>query len=276
MIVQTLKLDNKNGFNFDLIFYQRAEISKQKQQNPLMLIFAGGSFTSLSKREQEPIALKYLSEGFNVALVNYNLLTQNVPLFPNAALCGFAAIEHFRTNMQEYHINANQIITAGFSAGGAVVGIMNSIINDSTFLQKHNLDPNKIKPNGSILGYPLLELASLKAPYPPSFQQWVPSEPFYQNANLGVGSLTPPTFLFHTANDDLVPVSNTLNYAQTLNKYHIPFEVHIYPMGVHGIATARKISATDRTGEINPSVATWMSLSLTWLELVLSISSRLN
>lgn len=271
MQMRTVTLENKNGYTFETIFYQRTAIIEGKQsQNPLMLIFAGGSFTSLSKREQEPIALKYLSEGFNVALVNYNLLTQNVPLFPNAALCGLTAIEYFRKNSSEYEINPDQVITAGFSAGGSVVAIMNSLLNDPIFLKTHGFKLDDIRPNGTILGYPLLELDSLQASYPAEFQQWISDEPVFRNANVGVSQFTPPTFLFHTANDDLVPVSNTLNYAQTLNEFHVPFEVHIYPKGVHGIATARKISATDRAGEINLAVESWMDLSITWLGSIFS------
>lgn len=268
MNILTIPLENKNGLVFEATFYQRTVIDQAKQ-HPLMLIFAGGGFTSLSKREQEPIALYYLSEGFNVALVHYNLLTKQVPLFPNAALCGFSAIEHFRNNSQQYDINPEKIITAGFSAGGSVAAMMNSAINDQVFLKHYDLDSNKLKINGTILGYPLLELASLQTTYPPELQQWIPTETSFQDANLGVGVFTPPTFLFHTANDHLVPVSNTLNYAQTLDRHQIPFEVHVYPAGVHGLATARAISATERVGEINPAVATWMPLSLTWLESVL-------
>lgn len=267
MKVQTLTLENKNGFTFETIYYQRTALNKdQKPQNPLMLIFAGGGFTSLSKREQEPIALRYLSEGFNVALVNYNLLTQNMPLFPNAALCGLTAIDYFRKNAANYEIHPDQVFTAGFSAGGSVAAIMNSLLDEQAFLQKYAFTLDDVRPNGTILGYPLLELDSLQANYPAEFQQWLSNDPIFQDANVGVSSVTPPTFLFHTANDDLVPVSNTLNYAQTLDTFKIPFEVHIYPDGVHGIATARKISATARAGEINPVVGTWMDLSVTWLE----------
>lgn len=270
MKIQTLTLENKNGFTFETIYYQRTTITKEnKVQNPFMLIFAGGGFTFLSKREQEPIALKYLSEGFNVALVNYNLLTQKIPLFPNAALCGLTAIEHFRKNAVDYQINPEQVITAGFSAGGSAVAIMNSLLTDQHFIKTYDFKLEDIRPNGTILGYPLLELDSLQASYPSEFQRWIPEDAIFRDANLGVSSVTPPTFLFHTANDDLVPVSNTLHYAQTLDKHHVPFEIHIYPNGVHGLATARKISATDRAGEINKAVETWMTLSITWLNFLM-------
>lgn len=266
MKIHTLTLTNKNNVSFNVTFYQRTNVMDEKiNKNPLMLIFAGGSFTSISKREQEPIALKYLSEGFNVALVNYNLLTQEISLFPNAALCGLATIEYFRKNATEFEINPEQVITAGFSAGGAVVAIMNSLINDNEFLNTYGFKIDDIKPNGTILGYPLLELDSLQTPYPTVMKNKLSDELIFRDANAGVSSLTPPTFLFHTANDNLVPVSNTLNYAKSLDKHHIPFEVHIYPDGVHGISTARKISATDRYGEINPIVSTWMSLSISWV-----------
>ena len=51
---------------------------------------------------------------------------------------------------------------------------------------------------------------------------------------------TPPVFLWHTAADSTVPVENSLVFAQKLSEYKVPFELHIYPFGVHGLSLAVK------------------------------------
>lgn len=270
MEIRKITLENPNQLAFNVTYYESDSIYEKPtpEAKPLALIFAGGGFMMLSKREQEPVALKYLSEGFQVALVEYNLLQAGVSLFPNAALSGLTAVAYFRQHAKELAIDPEKIVTIGFSAGGTVVGMMNSLLNDAPVLQEYGLALEEVRPNVSILGYPLLDVYSLTDAFPKEAAAVMPTEEKYLQASLGVGNQTPPTFIFHTANDPLVPVRNALDYSQALSQKDIPFELHIFSQGVHGLATARKISATKRSGEINPEVAEWMSLSLNWLKLM--------
>lgn len=93
----------------------------------------------------------------------------------------------------------------------------------------------------------------------------IPEDAIFRDANLGVSSVTLFTFLFHTANDDLVPVSNTLHYAQTLDKHHVPLEAHIYPNGVHGLATAAKSPPQIVLARSIKQLKHGCPLSITWL-----------
>ena len=68
---------------------------------------------------------------------------------------------------------------------------------------------------------------------------------------------TPPTFLWHTEADELVPVENSLRMAAALREKHIRFELHIYPDGGHGLALANDITAWDENGKI-ARVARWI------------------
>jgi acetyl esterase/lipase len=52
---------------------------------------------------------------------------------------------------------------------------------------------------------------------------------------LHVTKETPPTFLWHTADDGTVPVSNSLNFALALSKAKVPFALHVYEHGAHGL-----------------------------------------
>jgi len=70
-----------------------------------------------------------------------------------------------------------------------------------------------------------------------------------------VGPRTPPTFLWHTVADAGVPVENSLLFAQALRRHGIPFEMHLYPEGRHGLGLAPE----------DPHIATWMELCCQWL-----------
>ena len=70
---------------------------------------------------------------------------------------------------------------------------------------------------------------------------------------------TPKTFLWHTAEDDVVPVENSYLYAMALNKYKIPHELHVYPYGAHGLGLAMLDYRRD------PHISQWRSACEKWL-----------
>jgi dipeptidyl aminopeptidase/acylaminoacyl peptidase len=77
----------------------------------------------------------------------------------------------------------------------------------------------------------------------------------------------PPTFLWHTFEDETVPVENSLLFAHALRKNNIPFEMHIYPKGCHGLSLCdNETSANDKF--INSHCQSWLPLCNEWLKLV--------
>ena len=70
-----------------------------------------------------------------------------------------------------------------------------------------------------------------------------------------VTSMTPPTFLFHTTEDETVPVENSVMFYLALRKAHVPSEMHIYLKGKHGVGLA----STD------PVLHTWTDHLADWL-----------
>jgi dipeptidyl aminopeptidase/acylaminoacyl peptidase len=80
-----------------------------------------------------------------------------------------------------------------------------------------------------------------------------------------VNEKTPPAFIWHTVADIAVPVENSLLFAQGLRGKNIPFELHIYPEGPHGLALGTEESMKE-DNKLYPSVATWTSLCMEWLK----------
>ncbi len=70
-----------------------------------------------------------------------------------------------------------------------------------------------------------------------------------------VTAQTPPTFLVHATDDDVVPVMNSVVYYEHLLEYKIPAEMHIYKAGGHGF------------GMINPTTKDlWMERCRNWMQ----------
>ena len=74
---------------------------------------------------------------------------------------------------------------------------------------------------------------------------------------------TPPAFIWHTANDQLVPVENSLKLAMACSKEKIPFELHVFPEGPHGMSVCNKEVENDRVSIKNRYP--WVKLATCWV-----------
>jgi dipeptidyl aminopeptidase/acylaminoacyl peptidase len=79
-----------------------------------------------------------------------------------------------------------------------------------------------------------------------------------------VNDQTPPAFLWHTSDDDCVPVQNSLLFAAALAAHHVPFELHVYPHGAHGLSLCDERTWADNPWYINPVTAGWFALAVRW------------
>lgn len=75
------------------------------------------------------------------------------------------------------------------------------------------------------------------------------------SAELRVNGDTPPAFIWHTADDAVVPVENSLMLGSALAHAMVPFELHVFPSGVHGLGLAQD----------DPVVSAWTGLLQKWI-----------
>ena len=80
-----------------------------------------------------------------------------------------------------------------------------------------------------------------------------------------VNDKTPKTFIWHCADDQTVPVENTISFTKALSQYKIPFECHISPFGGHGLALADE-STAKHEGHINIVCSQWTKLAVEWIK----------
>lgn len=152
------------------------------------------------------------------------------------------AITLVRENADEWNIDQNKIAVIGFSAGGHLAASLGTMgIN---------------RPNALILGYPCI-LSDLDLAFP------IPS---LVNE---VDEITPPTFIFSTFEDEIVPIDHTISFLQTLNEKKISFESHIFQKGRHGLSMAKPLSSSGLKYFVEADFAQWFSLSISWLHKVL-------
>lgn len=239
-------------------------------QRPLVIICPGGGYEHHSPREGEAVALKMLDFGYNALVLRYSLLPNT---FPCALYEAAYAVNYARKHAEVWDIHPNKIIMAGFSAGAHVAASLGTMWHDAElldFVEKElNAEPQDIRPDALLLGYPVLtsgEFAHRK-----SFERLLGTaryEKLLDTVSLEkrVTEDTPKTFLWHTFSDGSVPVENSLLFAGALREKNIPFELHIYPAGNHGLGLGTKETDTIDGTHFQPEVASWTGLFQTWVE----------
>lgn len=249
------------------------------RRRPAVIVCPGGAYLGTSDREAEPVALRFLARGYHAFVLRYSVQT----LFPQPMLDLARAIHYVRQHAAEWFVDDRKIALCGFSAGGHLVASLGVHWDKPFITEPLGVSPQDIRPAALILGYPVIDLELVDNP-PVS----VPSqtEPIGLNEHvlrtvLGsypaphellaqyrldqhVSSATPPTFIWHTAVDTLVPVLNALRFATALDEANVPFEVHVFEQGAHGLSLAD--DTTDQGDQfVNVAAQAWIDLALRWL-----------
>ena len=87
------------------------------------------------------------------------------------------------------------------------------------------------------------------------------------SANERISEHTCPAFIVHTASDDVVPVKNALEMAEALSEHGIPFELHIYPKGPHGMALANSDTNMGKSELTDTAYARWVDDVMIWMSM---------
>lgn len=231
-----------------------------------ILICPGGGYGFVSEREGEPIALKFAAEGYNAFVLKYSIAPHK---FPTAIREAAAAMELIHANAAAWKCEIDHIAIIGFSAGGHLAG---HYTNCYDCPQVREVFPESKAVNASILCYPVIT-SDPSHSHAGSFrnlsghQELTAEDHEMFSLERKVTPNTPPTFLWHTAPDDCVPVMNSLLYAQALAANKVPFTVHIYPDGWHGLATVDGTTNNPLPEKIAQANG-WLDAAYLWLNTV--------
>ena len=228
----------------------------RKRQRPAVLIFPGGGYDHISARESEPIALQFIARGYAAFSLDYSVSPNRFPIpLREAAM----AIRYIRENAACYEINPNMVVAVGFSAGGHLCGMLGTMFDCPEVSDLGN--PNQLRPDALGLCYPVA--ISWGRTHNGSFENLSKGNEILKN-RLSLEKLVrsdmPPVFLWHTRNDPIVPCRNTLMLSVALEEAGVPFALHIYRHGPHGLATANElVYASWEIPEISWDISGWLN-----------------
>ena len=208
-------------------------------KRPALIVVPGGGYAMVSKREAEPIALAFLSRGFQAFVLTYLTGSENGVSYPEQLIELGAAVDYVKKHADELGVNKDEIFVVGFSAGGHLTG--NLAIEYASVSEKAG-QPLDCKPTAVGLSYPVISRAHGHIDSYENLLYGYTDEAKKEllktlNLNEAVTKDTPPAFLRATATDNAVPVDNAIRYAQALSDNGVEFEVNVYPRGVQGLST---------------------------------------
>ncbi|MBO5715314.1 MAG: alpha/beta hydrolase, partial [Clostridia bacterium] len=168
------------------------------------------------------------------------------------------AIKDIRDNANPYTIRADKVFVMGFSAGGHLA------------LSSGTLLPKEARPDGMVLCYPVVT-ASCPTHMGSLFNFCGTEEPTDEqkhlfSLDLHVDSDTPPAFIWHTENDDSVPVQNSKNLAAAMKKNGVKHELVLFPDGHHGLSLATSETCKELTEDNPHPCSVWVDLADKWIK----------
>lgn len=233
-----IELDKKNNVTLSYYIQEPLEELSNALKKPAMLVLPGGGYYMCSDREAEPVALAYAGKGYQVFILRYSLGKENN--FQKSLEDAENALQMIYDKCEEWFVDKNKVGVIGFSAGGHLASGLGT--------------SKKIRPKAVLLGYPciLKSIGDVLAFEVPSTNELVDEN-------------TPSTFIFGTSEDSLVPVEHSLAFANSLAMKKIPFELHIFKNGCHGLSLGTAFSSNSFKELVDRDFSQWFELSVKWL-----------
>lgn len=257
--------ENTPGFEKDaplqeepyLVFIPAPEDSKVKST---ILVAHGGGFITRTGCEGVNVALAFHNAGYNTAILNYRLM-------PYSRLDSMAdmqrAIRLLRTKKEELQID-DTIILMGFSAGAMLSSNCATHYDFGNPKSVDAIERYSCKPDAAVISYGAMSSVS----FPTSFgvDSNIPNlygnnakEKYYLASEKHVSPDTPPMFIWQTLSDD---GRHGMCLAKALQDAGVPYELHIFEGGVHGLALAD--GENDLAADV-PHIHRWVELCDEWL-----------
>lgn len=213
---------------------QTSEKVSVSRRRPAILILPGGAYRWTSPREAEPVALRFAARGYAVFVLDYTCAPQGFPVsLREAAL----AMRYIRENAAAFEVDPHMVAAMGFSAGGHLCGTLGTMYDCPEVKDLGTAE--EIRPDALGLCYPVA--ISWGKTHEESFANISEGNPALRE-RLSLDRLVrpdmPPVFLWHTRDDQSVPVRNSLVLANALEAAGVDFAMHIYRHGQHGLSTA--------------------------------------
>ena len=225
------------------------------ERRAAVIVCPGGGYVMRAPHEAEPIARWLNSIGVVSFVCDYRVAPYKHPRPMQDAQ---RAIRWVRANADACGVDAGKIGILGFSAGGHLVATVGTHYDSGDAQAADPVDRVSCRPNALILCYAVI--SSGPCGHQGSFQNLLGEDASVElrwsmSNELQVTPDTPPSFLWHTADDGGVPVENSLGFAGALSRCKVPFDLHVFQHGAHGLGLASD----------DAHVSKWTNCCETWL-----------
>ena len=233
-----------------------------------LLVIPGGAYRGVcSEREGEPIALAFLSKGYNAFVLHYTV--GRVKPFPAQALEAAEAIATIKARAEEWGHDENEVFTVGFSAGGHLAASTGVFWKHSA-VKEAGIAPRDARPAGVMLIYPVITPEYHMVSFQNLLCTDTPSTEALEACSIErhVDRESSPAFIMHTSNDQAVDVKNSLVLAAAYRDAGLKFEMHIYPDAPHGAALGNRITKCGNEKWEDAAIASWVEQAALWADRV--------
>lgn len=227
------------------------------EENPTacVIVCPGGGYWAHAPHEAEPIARWLNSLGVASVVLRYRTAPYH---HPAPLLDAQRAIRTVRAQAGDFGVDPRRIGILGFSAGGHLASTAGTHYDQGNDESQDPIERVSSRPDAMILCYPVITFGEYR--HDGSRAVLLGDNPSKKlirllSNELQVTADTPPTFLWHTANDEGVPVENSLLFASALSHHTVPFDLHVFTDGPHGVGLA----------DDHPTLSLWTKCCSAWL-----------
>ncbi len=209
---------------------------------PVIVVCPGGGYGGLAGHEGKDYALFLNQQGIAAFVLRYRLGSQGYR-HPRMLEDAARAVRWVRSNSKEWNVDPHKVGIIGSSAGGHLASSLLTHFDAGNPSATDPVETQSSRPDFGILCYAVISMgdithqgskSNLLGPTPsPELVKLMSNE-------LQVTKETPPCFIWHTWEDKVVKVENALEFAAALQRNGVPFDLHIYQNGPHGIGLQDK------------------------------------
>ncbi len=214
--------------------------AKDKANGAAFVVCPGGGYGGLAAdHEGLQVAKWFNGLGVSAFVLHYRLGTKGYH-YPIQLMDVQRAIRHVRANAKEYGIDPNRIGVIGFSAGGHLSSMAATMFDEKPEgMTNDAVDQVSARPDVAAPTYAVISMIDTFAHSGSRKNLLGPNDSDELarkvSTQLRVTPQTPPTFLFQTDADTVVPAENAVSFYLACRKNGVPAELHCYQPGPHGV-----------------------------------------
>ena len=243
--------------------------AREEVRDAILVIPGGGYQTVCLDREGECIAVAYAARGLNAFVLNYRVGKDEH--YPNQLLDAAKAMAYIKENAEKYNINPDRVFAVGFSAGGHLCGTLATLHGEAEEIL--GLPRDTARPTGVVLSYPVVTAlhnthrGSFERLLAKPFDEITEEEKMHFSLEMNINKDTSPAFIWHTAEDKVVPPVGSIRLAEAYVRAGAKVELHLYPYGSHGLALSNDVTVA-KGQQIQPKAEAWVKEAVEWMKTV--------